>query len=84
MGQNYNLIANHQWQVMLHVFNERANVQFDMDNLISKFDILKKNGKHKKWEKKLEQVAVPQHGFVLINVIEYGVKHLNLKVSNVR
>ena len=34
--------------------------------------------------KKLEQVAVPQHGFVLINVIEYGVKHLNLKVSNVR
>ena len=45
MGQNYNLIANHQWQVMLHVFNERANVQFDMDNLISKFDILKRKWK---------------------------------------
>ena len=45
MGQNYNPIANHQWQVMLHVFNERANVQFDMDNLISKFDILKRKWK---------------------------------------
>ena len=38
IGLNHNLVAKHQCQVMLHVFNERANVQFIGDNLISRID----------------------------------------------
>ena len=52
IGQNYNHIAKHQWQAMLHVFNERANVQFNMDNLVSKFDSLKRKCKAEKKGKK--------------------------------
>ena len=42
IGQNYNPVAKHQWQVKLFVFNERENVQFTRDNLISKIDSLKR------------------------------------------
>ena len=38
IGQKYNPIEKHQWQAMLHVFNERTNVQFNRDNLISKIE----------------------------------------------
>ena len=34
IGQNYNPLGQHQWQAMLHVFNERSKVQFNRDNLI--------------------------------------------------
>ena len=50
IGPNYNLVAKHQWQVMLHVFNERANVQFTRDNLISKIGSLKGKWKAEKKE----------------------------------
>ena len=33
---------------------------------------------------KIPHVALPQHGFSLINVTEYGFKHLKLKKSMVR
>ena len=46
--QNYNPVAKHQWQVMLHVFNERAKVQFTRHNLILKIDSLKRKGKSEK------------------------------------
>ena len=51
IGQNYNPAAKHQWQAMLSAFNERANVLFNRDNLISKIDSLKENGKQRKRKK---------------------------------
>ena len=48
IGQNYNPIAKHQWQAMLPMFNERANVQFNRDNLISKINSLKRKWKAEK------------------------------------
>ena len=51
IGQNYNPAAKHQWQAMLSAFNERANVLFNRDNLISKIDSLKRKWKAEKKEK---------------------------------
>jgi hypothetical protein len=48
IGQNYNLVSKHQRQVVLYVFNKKANVQFTNDNIISKIDSLKKKWKLKK------------------------------------
>ena len=51
---NHIPIAKHQWQVMLHVLNERANVQFNSDNLISKIDSLKRKLEAVKKRKKIQ------------------------------
>lgn len=52
VGQNYNPIAKHQWKIMLHVFNKRANVYFTRDFLISKTDSPKWLWKAEKKKKK--------------------------------
>ena len=48
IGQNYNRVVKHQWQAMLPAFNERANVSFNRDNLISKIESLKRKWKAKR------------------------------------
>jgi hypothetical protein len=54
IGQNYNPIGKHQWQAMLHVFNElkgeRCNSIY-RDNLISKIDSLKRRRKTERKKK---------------------------------
>ena len=59
-------------------------MQFTRDKLISKLHNLKRKWKIEKKVKKPQRVALPQHGFGLINVTVYEVKHLELKVSKVR
>ena len=46
--------------------------------------IVWKENEKQKGREKMQQVALPQHGFGLIDVIEYGVKHLKPKVSKVQ
>jgi hypothetical protein len=52
IGQNYNLVAQHQWQIMLYVFNVRAYVQFTRHNLISRIDSLKRKVKSREKKNK--------------------------------
>ena len=48
IGQNYNPVTKHQWQVILHVFNERGNMLFTRNNPILRIDSLKRKWKLKK------------------------------------